>query len=251
MLETGLVRCMERERENGQSGASLLHACVTDFAGSPESVSKLKEIAIDRLSIAGVSSCCCCCLLSVCHAPERNTAFVGKRLRFFCCFLRTQRAATLYRNVSLSPLPPSPLPPPRPPFPRRLCLQMVLSRVDPAVDAGAVDSAGLTVLHRVGQALDLPYLALLLEERSKSQGWWFGSAWFIGGVQVRLVLCIQFVPESGTGILCLRYCCKMVLICSFCIPGILHTYCIYLLSKHSVLVQLGERQNCVPGVCWE
>lgn len=56
MLETGLIRCVERERENGQSGASLLHACVTDFAGRPESVSQLQEIAVDRLSIAGVSS---------------------------------------------------------------------------------------------------------------------------------------------------------------------------------------------------
>lgn len=47
---------------------------------------------------------------------------------------------------------------------------MILESVDPAVDAGAVDSAGLTVLHRVAQALDLPYLLLLLEERKKSQG---------------------------------------------------------------------------------
>lgn len=50
------------------------------------------------------------------------------------------------------------------------CAQMILESVEPAVDAGAVDSAGLTVLHRVSQALDLPYLALLLEERQKSQG---------------------------------------------------------------------------------
>lgn len=47
---------------------------------------------------------------------------------------------------------------------------MVLAQVDPAVDAGCVDSAGLTVLHRVAEALDLPYLGLLLEERQKSQG---------------------------------------------------------------------------------
>lgn len=48
--------------------------------------------------------------------------------------------------------------------------QMILESTDPAVDAGAVDSAGLTVLHRVSQALDLQYLALLLEERQKCQG---------------------------------------------------------------------------------
>lgn len=47
---------------------------------------------------------------------------------------------------------------------------MILENTDPAVDVGAVDSAGLTVLHRVAQALDLSYLALLLEERQKSQG---------------------------------------------------------------------------------
>lgn len=47
---------------------------------------------------------------------------------------------------------------------------MILESKDPAVDAGAVDSAGLTVLHRVTQALDLAYLALLLEERQTSQG---------------------------------------------------------------------------------
>lgn len=49
-------------------------------------------------------------------------------------------------------------------------LQMILASTDPAVDAGWVDSVGLTVLHRVAEALDLPYLALLLEERQKSQG---------------------------------------------------------------------------------
>lgn len=48
--------------------------------------------------------------------------------------------------------------------------QMILEGDDPPVDAGAVDSAGLTVLHRVAQALDHPYLAMLLEERQKSQG---------------------------------------------------------------------------------
>lgn len=48
--------------------------------------------------------------------------------------------------------------------------QMVLECVDPAVDAGAVDHSGLTVLHRVAQGLDLAYLSLLLEERQKSQG---------------------------------------------------------------------------------
>lgn len=53
---------------------------------------------------------------------------------------------------------------------RPLSLQMILASADPAVDAGWVDSAGLTVLHRVAEALDLPYLALLLEERQKSQG---------------------------------------------------------------------------------
>ncbi|CAM9178065.1 unnamed protein product, partial [Scytosiphon promiscuus] len=99
MLGTGLIKCTERERENGASGASLLHSCVTDFAGSPDNAPQLKELAIDRLSIAA----------------------------------------------------------------------MVLASVDPAVDAGWVDSAGLTVLHRVSEALDLPYLALLLEERQKSQ----------------------------------------------------------------------------------
>lgn len=54
MLGTGFVRCTERERENGQSGASLLHACVTDFAGGVENTPQLKELAIDRLSIAAV-----------------------------------------------------------------------------------------------------------------------------------------------------------------------------------------------------
>lgn len=48
--------------------------------------------------------------------------------------------------------------------------QMIMASIDPAVDAGAVDSAGLTVLHRVAQAVDLPFLSLLLEERHKSQG---------------------------------------------------------------------------------
>ncbi|CBN74776.1 Heat shock protein 40 like protein/ DnaJ domain containing protein [Ectocarpus siliculosus] len=99
MLGTGLIRCTERERENGSSGASLLHSCVTDFAGSPDNAPQLKELAIDRLSIAA----------------------------------------------------------------------MILASTDPAVDAGWVDSVGLTVLHRVAEALDLPYLALLLEERQKSQ----------------------------------------------------------------------------------
>ncbi|CAM9626538.1 unnamed protein product [Ectocarpus sp. 13 AM-2016] len=99
MLGTGLIRCTERERENGASGASLLHSCVTDFAGSPDNAPQLKELAIDRLSIAA----------------------------------------------------------------------MILASTDPAVDAGWVDSVGLTVLHRVAEALDLPYLALLLEERQKSQ----------------------------------------------------------------------------------
>lgn len=56
------------------------------------------------------------------------------------------------------------------PFVRAHHLQMILKGAEPAVDAGAVDSAGLTVLHRVSQALDLAYLALLLEERQKSQG---------------------------------------------------------------------------------
>lgn len=56
MLETGLVRCTERERENGQSGASLLHACVTDFAASREHTVELKNLAMDRLSIAAVSN---------------------------------------------------------------------------------------------------------------------------------------------------------------------------------------------------
>ena len=55
MLETGFARCTERERESGQSGASLLHACVTDFAASREHTSELKARAIDRLSIAAVS----------------------------------------------------------------------------------------------------------------------------------------------------------------------------------------------------
>lgn len=54
MLGTGLVRCQERERGNGQSGASLLHACVTSFARSPEDAPQLKEVAIGRLSIAAV-----------------------------------------------------------------------------------------------------------------------------------------------------------------------------------------------------
>ena len=54
MLGTGLVRCQERERENGQSGASLLHACVTSFAQNPENTPELKEVAIGRLSIAAV-----------------------------------------------------------------------------------------------------------------------------------------------------------------------------------------------------
>lgn len=54
MLGTGLIRCTERERENGASGASLLHSCVTDFAGSPDNAPQLKELAIDRLSIAAV-----------------------------------------------------------------------------------------------------------------------------------------------------------------------------------------------------
>ncbi|CAN0547659.1 unnamed protein product, partial [Ectocarpus sp. 12 AP-2014] len=99
MLGTGLIRCTERERENGASGASLLHSCVTDFAGSPDNAPQLKELAIDRLSIAA----------------------------------------------------------------------MILARTDPAVDAGWVDSVGLTVLHRVAETLDLPYLTLLLEERQKSQ----------------------------------------------------------------------------------
>ena len=64
MLESGLIRCTERERENGASGASLLHACVTSFAagaggrenGSDGAVaSQLKALAGDRLSIAAVS----------------------------------------------------------------------------------------------------------------------------------------------------------------------------------------------------
>lgn len=55
MLGTGLVRCTERERENGASGASLLHSCVTGFAGSPDISPELKGLAVDRLSIAAVS----------------------------------------------------------------------------------------------------------------------------------------------------------------------------------------------------
>lgn len=54
--------------------------------------------------------------------------------------------------------------------PRLRLPQMVLASTEPAVDAGCVDSAGLTVLHRVAEALDLSYLGLLLEERQKSQG---------------------------------------------------------------------------------
>ena len=54
MLGTGLVRYQERERGNGQTGASLLHACVTGFARGPENSPQLKEVAIGRLSIAAV-----------------------------------------------------------------------------------------------------------------------------------------------------------------------------------------------------
>lgn len=54
MLGTGLVRCTERERENGQSGASLLHACVTDFAGRAGGAPEVKDLAADRLRIAAV-----------------------------------------------------------------------------------------------------------------------------------------------------------------------------------------------------
>lgn len=54
LLETRHVRCTERERDNGQSGASLLHACVTDFAASREHTVELKNLAMDRLSIAEV-----------------------------------------------------------------------------------------------------------------------------------------------------------------------------------------------------
>lgn len=55
MVGTGLIKCTERERENGTSGASLLHSCVTDFAGSPDNAPQLRELAIDRLSIAAVT----------------------------------------------------------------------------------------------------------------------------------------------------------------------------------------------------
>lgn len=65
MLGTELIRCTERERENGRSGASLLHACVTNFAaGSRDKDSdgagaaQLKALASDRLSIAAVSPSC-------------------------------------------------------------------------------------------------------------------------------------------------------------------------------------------------
>lgn len=51
-----------------------------------------------------------------------------------------------------------------------LIRQMILASDSPQVDAGSVDSAGLTVLHRVVEALDLGYLDLLLKERHKSQG---------------------------------------------------------------------------------
>lgn len=54
LLGTGIVRCTERERENGQSGASLLHACVTKFTGEIEDEAYLKTLAADRLSIAAV-----------------------------------------------------------------------------------------------------------------------------------------------------------------------------------------------------
>ncbi|CAM9753747.1 unnamed protein product, partial [Choristocarpus tenellus] len=97
MLDSGLIRCTERERDSGQSGASLLHACVTEFGGAAEVVSPgTGELAKHRLGV-------------------------------------------------------------------------LLECANPQVDAGVVDTAGLTVLHRVAEALDLPYLGLLLEERKKSQ----------------------------------------------------------------------------------
>lgn len=77
MLGTGLVRCTEREKENGQSGASLLHACVTDFAGSVETTPQLKDLAIDRLSIAAVSRCCCCFALVLRMFCVRNDDGIG------------------------------------------------------------------------------------------------------------------------------------------------------------------------------
>lgn len=54
MLGTGLVKVTERERESGQSGASLLHGCVTDFARAENGAPELKDLAADRLSIAAV-----------------------------------------------------------------------------------------------------------------------------------------------------------------------------------------------------
>ena len=73
-------------------------------------------------------------------------------------------------NISNARFSSLPTPPSLPPCSRLCPPQMVLGSNDPTVDAGWVDSAGLTVLHRVAEALDLSYLGLLLEERQKSQG---------------------------------------------------------------------------------
>lgn len=87
----------------------------------------------------------------------------------FLCVRSRQPAIEGFLSFAVVVLPDAGITPPP------LCLsigplQMILASTDPAVDAGWVDSVGLTVLHRVAEALDLPYLALLLEERQKSQG---------------------------------------------------------------------------------